>query len=546
LKRKIARPAKAKKPTSISDMLVARSRRPRIASVTPEQLFRLPSHPPGVAPKGSEMAMDEFSAFAWGIGDLTGHGIGMFPSHDGVGFIGYARLAELAQRPEYRVISETIATEMVREGIKFQATGEDDKTDQIKRIEDEVERLDVRDAFMRACEQDGFFGRAHIYLDTGDTDNRDELKTDIGDGRSNASKAKITKDKPIRALRNVEAVWTYPTGYNSNDPLSPDWYRPKGWYVMGKEIHKSRLLTFVGREVPDILKPAYSFGGLSVSQMAMRYVDNWLRTTQSVSDIVNAFSVMVLHTDLATLLTGAGDELFKRADLFTNFRDNKGLMILNKDAEDLKNVSAPLGGLDVLQAQTQEHMAAVSRIPTVKLLGLQPAGLNADSEGVMRAFYDSVHAYQERFFRPNLQTIVDFIQLSLFGAVDPEITFAFNPLWSLDEKAEADKRKTESDTHAAYVNLGAVSPDEVRRALASDDDSPYAALDLDEPLTPEIDIGGGYDPSADPSLEDGPTDARGERLDRSRDDSATRRPDERRPSTDVPRRPGDDRRLDAA
>src|SRR6185312_1596424 len=189
----------------------------------------------------------------------------------------------------------------------------------------------------------------------------------------------------------------------------------------------SRLLTFIGREVPDILKPAYSFGGLSMSQMAMRYVDNWLRTTQSVSDIVNAFSVMVLLTDLATLLMGSGDELFKRADLFTNFRDNKGLMLVNKDAEDLKNVSAPLGGLDVLQAQTQEHMAAVSRIPTVKLLGLQPAGLNADSEGVMRAFYDSVHAYQERFFRPNLQTIVDFIQLSLFGKVDPEITCTFNP-----------------------------------------------------------------------------------------------------------------------
>src|SRR6185437_7623915 len=146
----------------------------------------------------------------------------------------------------------------------------------------------------------------------------------------------------IKALRNVEAVWCYPTGYNSNDPLSENWYKPAGWYCMGKETHRSRLLTFVGREVPDILKPAYSFGGLSMSQMAMRYVDNWLRTTQSVSDIVNAFSVMVLLTDLETLLQGGGDELFRRADLFTNLRDNKGLMLLNKEAEDLKNVSAPL------------------------------------------------------------------------------------------------------------------------------------------------------------------------------------------------------------
>ena len=73
--------------------------------------------------------------------------------------------------------------------------------------------------------------------------------------------------------------------------LKPDGMIHSTWYVIaGKELHVSRFLTFVGREVPDMLKPAYSFGGLSIYQMLKPYVDNWLRTRQSVSDLVQKYS----------------------------------------------------------------------------------------------------------------------------------------------------------------------------------------------------------------------------------------------------------------
>jgi Anti-CBASS protein Acb1-like len=74
--------------------------------------------------------------------------------------------------------------------------------------------------------------------------------------------------------------------YNSNDPLKDDWYRPNTWYIQSKAIHSSRLITLIGREVPDLLKPTYSFGGLSLSQMAKPYVDNWLKTRQRRDNLV--------------------------------------------------------------------------------------------------------------------------------------------------------------------------------------------------------------------------------------------------------------------
>src|SRR5574337_2185672 len=101
---------------------------------------------------------------------------------EGQTFQGYPELGLMAQRPEYRLVAETLADEATRKWIKLQASDEgEDKSDKIKRIEDEMERLDVRGNFRKIAEQDGLFGRGHLYLDTGDTDDAQELATNLGD-----------------------------------------------------------------------------------------------------------------------------------------------------------------------------------------------------------------------------------------------------------------------------------------------------------------------------------------------------------------------------
>lgn len=439
--------------------------------------FAIPKPPKGVVPDGAPtLAMDDqiVGAGAW-AGGYYGYAF-----TEGLEFLGYPYLSELAQRPEYRRIVEVIATEMTRKWIRLTTKGDDeDKTEKISKITDEIDRLQVQAAFKKLAEEDGFFGRSHLYIDTGSTDDPAELATDIGDGRNATSQRKVGKGS-LKAVRPVEAVWTYPTDYNSVDPLRGDWYKPSAWFVMGKQVHSSRLLTFIGREVPDLLKPAYSFGGLSLTQMAKPYVDNWLQTRQSVNDIISAFTVFVLKTNMAETLQMGGEKLFHRAALFNNLRNNRGLMMLDNEQEDFQNVSASLAGLDELQAQAQEHMASVSGIPLVKLLGITPSGLNASSDGEIRVFYDSISAYQEAFFRPNLTRVIDFIQLSLFGKVDQDIGFEFGPLYALNEKEEAEVEKIKAETGSILINDGVLAPEEERKRVAADPGSDYASIDVDE------------------------------------------------------------------
>jgi phage-related protein (TIGR01555 family) len=399
---------------------------------------------------------------------------------NGYGFMGYAYLAQLSQIAEYRQLAQTIAEEMTREWIEIKALGSSKKADKVRKLTQIVnDDLGMRENCKAYAEQDSYFGVGHLYLDTGDTNDPQELKQSIGNGRDKISKNKGVR---IRAVRTVEPLWCYPNGYDTTNPLREDWYRPQQWLVNGIETHATRLLTGHLRPVPDILKPAYAFGGLALTQLAKPYVENWLRTRQSVADIVWRYTFNVLLTDLETLLQSAGDadNILARVQALNTLANNNGALVLNKDSEDFKNISTPLAGLHELQAQSQEHQAAVGRYPFVKLFGITPSGLNASSDGEIRVFYDTVHGCQTTLFNPVIRPVLDFAQLAEYGEIDPEITFVYRPLWQLDDERKSTLQKTRADTHAIYLTEGVVSAEEVREALSHDQESPYAGLDLDQ------------------------------------------------------------------
>jgi uncharacterized protein len=234
-----------------------------------------------------------------------------------------------------------------------------------------------------------------------------------------------------------------------------------------------------------MLKAAYSFGGISLSQLAKPYIDHWIRTRDSVSDIVHSFSVSGFLTDMQATLGGdadGADQFFKRVELFNKTRDNRGAMVLNKESEEFFQFNTPLGGLDALQAQAQEQMSAVSSIPLVKLLGITPGGLNASSDGEIRVFYDYIHSMQESLFREPLKRALDLVQLSLFGDIDPDIDFVFEPLYQLSEAELATARKTEAETDQVLITAGVITQDEARTRIASDPDGAYNSLVLNGDL----------------------------------------------------------------
>lgn len=436
--------------------------------------------PPGVIPeavRSQRLAFDEQLAY-----DSFERGESFdsptYSAYGYTGFPGYPYLSNLTQIAEYRNATQTVAEELTRKWIELRYEDDDGPPEKIQEITRELHRLKVREVFREAATHDGFFGRGQIYV---------ELKSPAGvpvwlDANELATPlildpVKIPKGHLI-GFKVIEPYWTYPGVYNSTDPVAPNWYWPRVWYIMSRTVHDSRLLTIILNPVPDILKAAYNFSGISRSQLIETYVQNWLRTRDSVSDVVHAHSVHGLKTDmnaaLADDLAGSGlDNMLARIDLFNRTRDNRGALVLNNETEEYFQYDTNLSGLDKLQAQAVEHISYATRIPLVKQLGVTPSGLNASSEGELRVFYDTIKAYQESMFREALTKVLKLVQLNLYGKIDENLTFEFVPLFELTETEKVRMHYDQARADALYVQEGILTPEQAHDKVVNEPETPY-------------------------------------------------------------------------
>ncbi len=459
-------PENATATPKISGLALSRVGEMGYRSEQPVAGFALPQLPVGVLPEQGlaqdaaalQLAQDN-AAFCFAYANST---------QGGMGFKGYPVLAELSQRSEYRSPTETLATEMTRQWISFKCIGSENRSEQLKAIEAAFDQFKIRDKLKQAVEHDGFFGRGMLFVD-------------MGDAALNSTPLIINpatiKQGGLKGFKVIEPMWTSPSQYNAIDPTAKDFYQPSAWYVMGKQVHASRLLLFIARPLPDMLKPAYNFSGLSMTQLLEPAVNAWLRTRDSVSELVHCFSTSGLKTDMqAVLAGGTGDDIINRAQFFNQMRDNRGLMLLDKDNEEFFQFHTPLGGLDRLQAQAQEQMAAPSHIPLVKLFGITPNGLNASSEGEIKVFYDYVQAMQQTLFTDPLVKLLQIIQLHLFGEIYDDITFEYCPLEQMNDEQELNISKGKAEMGATLIQAGVISKEEERQRLAGDPLSGYDGL----------------------------------------------------------------------
>ena len=399
-------------------------------------------------------------------------------SCDVVGFPGYPYLAQLAQRTEFRIPCVSLADEMTGKWISVSAQGGADNSDKCQEIEKRLIELGVKEVLNKSIMTDAIFGRSQIYIDMGVSSNGKKNPLLIDES--------TIKKGSLKGFKVIEPFWTTPNGYDTIDPTSEFFFVPREWLIMGTAVHHTRLMTMISHELPDILKPSYNFGGLSMLQMLEPYVKNWTDTRNNVHDILEHFSHLGLKTNLMAELSGATwDNVYKRLEKYTNQGRNREVFAIDKDTEDFFMLNVPLSTLDALQGQALDFMALPAQMPLVKLFGQTPSGLNASSKEEMDCWYDRVASKQEKLLRPILDKIIKLVQLDLYGKIDESITFRFNPLQQENPMDAAMVRKTNADTGAVLIASGVISADEERERINLDEYSGYDNLGSE--LAPDID-----------------------------------------------------------
>ena len=448
--------------------LIARMQQPK-----PVQQYEVHKPIDGVVPKGKKKQIPRDTANATPPNEIPN------PPFNG-GFIGYPILTIMAQSGDYRNVPETNALEMTREWgkVKVKGDGRDVDSDKVQLITEEIERLDVRNLMRKHIENEGIFGMSHLLVKIKDQDD----KTDLPLIYDNVKKGSL------EGFILIEPIHSTPAAFNASNPLAFDFYKVNNWFVQGVNVHQDRLLTLVMRPVPDLLKPAYNFGGTSLIQTMRPYVERFQRDTDSISDLISKFSLTALKTDMQNILSGGDDgasQLLYRAQMLGQFRDNLNMLLMDQEGEELVQLNTPLTGLVDLWAKSQELMAMPSHTPLVKLTGITPSGLNASSDGEIRVYNDWIASLQYAFALPQVMKIIRLIQMSLFGEIDDNIVFEFNSLKQLDDNEQADVNVKKSQAASALIESGVISQEEERTRLSQDESSGYGFIDPDQ--VPEID-----------------------------------------------------------
>ncbi|MDR1920267.1 MAG: DUF1073 domain-containing protein [Candidatus Adiutrix sp.] len=414
-------------------------------------------------------------------------GLGYGPGCGGQ-FLGYAALSALAQDGLVSACVETVADDLTRAWIELNRAGDehidDTEAEALTALEGDLKKFRLQEVFHRAASLTGWFGGCLIFIDTGAFG--DALREPLNlDGVS----AEM-RPGALKGFRVVEPVNCFPGVYNCTDPLAPDYFKPRSWWVLSREVHASRFIHMAGNDPPLLLKPAYNFFGIPHAQILYDYIQHFQECRQATQRLLTKFSLTALKTDMQTAMAGGGTaDLDERSRYFVRTRNNDGLMVIDNETEDLIKLETPLSGVTDIARQSLEFVAAVNRTPAVKLLGISPAGFNATGESDLRNYYDHIESRQEKLFRAGLDKVLNIIQLNRFGRIDPVINYEFRPLSEADESAVMTTQKLKADIDAVLLDRGVLSPEEVRQRIASDPDSGHNGIDPAElPPNPGADF----------------------------------------------------------
>ena len=213
-------------------------------------------------------------------------------------------------------------------------------------------------------------------------------------------------------------------------------------------LHHSRVLRFVGRELPRQETVREQYWGASEMEHIQ---DELLRRSAASANIAQ----LIFQANITTLkmsdfgdLLGFGTEK-ERANLEyamgleNRFRTSFGIQLLSRD-DALENHVYSFAGLSEIYEQFMMDMAGAAEIPATRLFGRSPQGMNATGESDLRNYYDMIASLQERQLRPALEKLLPVMAVSCWGYIPEDLEFVFEPASTASplERAELAEKLT--------------------------------------------------------------------------------------------------------
>lgn len=285
-----------------------------------------------------------------------------------------------------------------------------------------------------------------------------------------------------KGIVQVDPYWCVPVLdlESSSDPASVHFYEPAWWIINGQRYHRSHLCIFRNSEPPDLLKPLYQYGGVSVPQKIMERVYAAERTANEGPQLAMTKRLIVLKTDVAQAL-GNQSKFVEHMQIFTQLMNNFGVKVVDTD-DNIEQFDTALSELDNVIMTQYQLVAAGANVPATKLLGTTPKGFNSSGGYEESSYHEELESIQANDLTAFVTRHHELVMRSIIlpargikpGVVTVKISWAAVDSPSAKEYAEINYLKSQTDS--LYVAAQAIDGHDIRQRLKADANSDYTDI----------------------------------------------------------------------
>lgn len=319
----------------------------------------------------------------------------------------------------------------------------------------------------------------------------------IDDGRGIDEPLDWDNIRDIDELRVYERAIVQPDyaslySYNQKDPTrktTPKFGMPEYYHVFSQfgsfTVHESRCLVFKNGILPEyVTQPFYRFWGMPEYAKLKRALRETVTAHgDGVKLLERSVQAIYKMKNLAQLLTTdeGEDQVLKRLQVIDAARGILNSIAIDNEGEDYDFKTLQLAGVKDVIDSTCNMLSALTSIPQTILFGRSPAGQNSTGDSDLENYYNFVERIQKQMLKGNMRTLFDVLFKAgvAQGKIEsaPQYKLKFAALWSLNdteqatvEQTKAQSALTKAQAAQIYVDMQALDPSEVRKALAKSDE----------------------------------------------------------------------------
>lgn len=238
-----------------------------------------------------------------------------------------------------------------------------------------------------------------------------------------------------------------------NNPIDyglPESYRVTTETGEAFDVHCSRVLRFIGRDVPNWEKQAETYWGISEVEVFFDELKKRDNTSWNIASLVFRSNIFALkQKDLSQMLSGVGaspaaqQRFYASLQAMTALMSNQGLIILPEDG-DLSTHQYGFAGISDVYTNIKEDICGATEYPYSRLFGKPSGGMGTTNEGDEHSYYDLVGQKQKRELDPQLKKLLPVVAMSTWGEVPPDFSWIYLPVRSMsnEEQAELGSKRT--------------------------------------------------------------------------------------------------------